>query len=315
MGQPALQTIPGWETLAERIPVGEAAEPVPAATLPIETERGERWISISGVEFFGGTVYAFRDLTEVRRLEELKADFLSTASHELRTPLAAVYGAAQTLRRHDFALDDSGRDRFISLIVEESERLALIVNDILLANQLELGRVDLANEPFDAVELAERVVESVRIHAPTGIHFDVVATEPAVFLVADRDRVQQVLTNLVENAMKYSPDGGRVGLGVETAGGNVRFHVRDEGLGIPVDEHARIFDKFYRLDPGMTRGVGGTGLGLYICSELVERMGGRIWVESRENVGSSFFVEIPAGDSRPQRTLAPAGRESTDGAG
>jgi len=310
VGHPAAQAIPGWETFAERIPVGEAAEPAAAATLPIETERGERWISISGVEFFGGTVYAFRDLTEVRRLEELKADFLSTASHELRTPLAAVYGAAQTLRRHDFALDDTGRDRFISLIVDESERLASIVNDILLANQLELGRVDLANEPFDAVELAGRVVEAVSMHAPPGIQFDVEPAEPAVFLVADRDRVTQVLTNLVENAMKYSPDGGRIRLGVEPVGGNVRFRVHDEGLGIPVDEHARIFDKFYRLDPGMTRGVGGTGLGLYICSELVERMGGRIWVESRENVGSSFFVELPAGDTRPQRTLAPAGREN-----
>ena len=312
VGQPAAQSIPGWESLAERIPVGEAAEPVPAATLPIETERGERWLSISGVEFFGGTVYAFRDLTEVRRLEELKADFLSTASHELRTPLAAVYGAAQTLRRHDFALDETGRERFISMIVDESERLAQIVNEILLANQLGLGRVDLLNEPFDAVELAERVGEAATLHAPPGIHLDVEASEP-VLVVADRDRVRQVLMNLVENAMKYSPDGGRIELGVVPAGSNVRFHVRDEGLGIPADEHVRIFDKFYRLDPGMTRGVGGTGLGLYICSELVERMGGRIWLESSENTGSAFFVEIPSGDSRAaQGTLAPAGRVTTD---
>jgi two-component system, OmpR family, sensor histidine kinase VicK len=150
----------------------------------------------------------------------------------------------------------------------------------------------------------------VRMHAPPGIDFELEPAEPAVFLVADRDRVTQVLTNLVENAMKYSPDGGRIELGVEPDGSNVRFHVRDEGLGIPAEEHARIFDKFYRLDPGMTRGVGGTGLGLYICSELVERMGGRIWVESRENVGSSFFVELPTGDSRPQRPLLPAGREN-----
>ena len=152
----------------------------------------------------------------------------------------------------------------------------------------------------------------MRIHAPPGIHFEVESTEAAVFVVADRDRVRQVLMNLVENAMKYSPDGGRIELGVEPTGSNARFRVRDEGLGIPADEHARIFDKFYRLDPGMTRGVGGTGLGLYICSELVERMGGRIWVESREGVGSAFFFEIPAGDTRAQRPLAPAGRESTD---
>src|SRR5438067_1694055 len=152
--RPGSDAIPGWEGLAERIPVRRAPEESAAAiTLPVETVRGERWISISGVEFFGGTVYAFRDLTEDRRLEELKADFLATASHELRTPLAAVYGAAQTLRRHDFALDEAGRDRFLSLIVEESERLSRIVNEILLANQLEAGRLDLATEPFDPTEL------------------------------------------------------------------------------------------------------------------------------------------------------------------
>jgi PAS domain S-box-containing protein len=312
VGVPAVQAVPGWEALAERIPVGEAAEPVPAATLPIETDRGERWISISGVEFFGGTVYAFRDLTEVRRLEELKADFLATASHELRTPLAAVYGAAQTLSKHDFALDETGRERFISLIVEESDRLGRIVNEILLANQLELGRVDLANEPFDGVELAERVAESVRTHAPSGIDLAVEAQDPSIPVVADRDRVRQVMTNLVENAIKYSPDGGRIELGIEVVDSSVRFRVRDEGLGIPAEEHARIFDKFYRLDPGMTRGVGGTGLGLYICSELLERMGGRIWVESTEDVGSSFFFELPAGGSRPQRTLVQASRENAD---
>ncbi len=310
VGKPAAQSIPAWETLAERIPVGKAQEPATAATLPVETALGERWISISGVEFFGGTVYAFRDLTEARRLEELKADFLATASHELRTPLAAVYGAAQTLRRHDFALDEAGRERFIALIVDESERLGRIVNEILLANQLELGRVDFTGDAFDAVDLVERVAEAASIHAPPGIELDVQAPEPVPSVAADRDKVRQVLMNLVENAMKYSPDGGRIELGVESVDSVARFRVLDEGLGIPTEEHARIFDKFYRLDPGMTRGVGGTGLGLYICNELVERMGGRIWVESRDSRGSAFFFEIPAGDERVERGLAPARNSS-----
>jgi PAS domain S-box-containing protein len=311
IGQPAAHRIAGWESLAERIPVGNTSDPPSAATLPLETERGERWISVSGVEFFGGTVYAFRDLTESRRLEELKADFLSTASHELRTPLAAVYGAAQTLRRHDFALDESGRARFIELIVDESERLGRIVNEILLANQLELGLLDLATESFDAVELVKRVVEAARIHTPPGIDVDVAASETAPAVAADRDKVRQILTNLVENAIKYSPDGGRIEIGVEAVDSVVQFVVRDEGLGIPPDEQALIFDKFYRLDPDMTRGVGGTGLGLYICSELVERMGGRIWVESRDPAGSAFFFEIPADGTRPQRAASPAGPEAT----
>jgi len=311
LAHPATDAIPGWEALAERIPVRRAPDDsVPAATLPVETERGERWISISGVEFFGGTVYAFRDLTEDRRLEELKADFLSTASHELRTPLAAVYGAAQTLRRHDFALDEAGRDRFISMIVDESERLGRIVNEILLANQLELGRVDLATETFDPAELVERVADAARIHAPPGIELELDAPDLVPPVAADRDKVQQILTNLVENAIKYSPDGGRIELGVEPADRAARFRVCDEGLGVPTEEQARIFDKFYRLDPEMMRGVGGTGLGLYICSELVERMGGQIWIESRETGGSAFFFEIPYGEvpgSRPVQTARQTG--------
>jgi PAS domain S-box-containing protein len=311
VGKAAVQGIHGWEGLAERIPVGVGASDLPEpATLPLETDRGERWISISGVEFFGGTVYAFRDLTETRRLEEMKAEFLSTASHELRTPLAAVYGAAQTLKRHDFALDESGRSRFITLIVDESERLGRIVNEILLANQLEVGVLDLATEPFDAVELVERVVEAMRLHAPPGIEIELTAHDGAPAVAADRDKVRQVLNNLVENAMKYSPDGGRIELAIERRDSMVRFAVRDEGLGIPIDEQARIFDKFYRLDPNLTRGVGGTGLGLYICSELVGRMGGRIWVETREPHGSAFMFELPADDTRGPRSLAPA-REAT----
>jgi two-component system, OmpR family, phosphate regulon sensor histidine kinase PhoR len=294
LGRPAAEAFPGWQEISERIPAGTTQEPVRAEALPLETGHGERWISISGVEFFGGTVYAFRDITEEHRLDELKAEFIATASHELRTPLAAVYGAAQTLRRHDFALDDAGRARFISLIVDESEQLARIVNQILLANQLEVGRLDLVTEPFDAPDLLERVVEAAQTHAPPQITFEVLKAEHVPPVAADKDRVRQILVNLVENAVKYSPGGGRIELAVEPADGAVQFHVADEGLGIPAEERPRIFEKFYRLDPDMTQGVGGTGLGLYICSELVERMGGRIWVESKEGKGSAFFFELPA---------------------
>jgi PAS domain S-box-containing protein len=313
VGRDAADVIPEWETLTERIPVGPGSEPAQAETLPLETDHGERWISISGVEFFGGTVYAFRDLTESRRLDQLKAEFVATASHELRTPLAAVYGAAQTLRRHDFALDEAGRERFLSLIVDESERLGRIVNDILLANQLDIGSVDLQNDVFEPGDLVERVVEAARAYAPSAVALET-TTEPSLPPVAsDRDRVRQVLANLVENAIKYSPHGGRVEVGAVPAGNMVRFHVRDEGLGIPADEQKRVFDKFYRLDPAMTEGVGGIGLGLYICNELVQRMGGRIWVESEGDSGSTFLFEIPATESRGARPLVREGLDARDG--
>jgi PAS domain S-box-containing protein len=313
IGRAATDAIPGWDQIAERVPIGPARQPGAAEALPLETERGERWISISGVEFFGGTVYAFRDITDAHRLDELQAEFISTASHELRTPLAAVYGAAQTLRRHDFALDEAGRERFISLIVDESERLGRIVNQILLANQLDVGRLDLVEEPFDAHELLERVSEATRTHIPPHIDLELNVADAIPPVAADKDRVRQILVNLVENAIKYSPDGGTIELGVEAIDGMVLFRVVDEGLGIPDEERGRVFEKFYRLDPDMTRGIGGTGLGLYICSELVERMGGRIWVESRDERGSAFYFELPAvGPARlPARTREPSGIERT----
>jgi PAS domain S-box-containing protein len=292
VGRTVGEAIPHWDQLVHRIPTGPAGSPAAAEAVPLETERGERWISISGVQFFGGTVFAFRDITDAHRLDELQAEFIATASHELRTPLAAVYGAAQTLRRHDFALDEAGRERFISLIVDESERLGRIVNQILLANQLERGRVDLEPEAFDGPDLLERVAEAARTHAPPHITLTVVAGEsPPV--AADKDHVRQILINLVENAIKYSPDGGSIELGLEMVDHHAVFRVVDEGIGIPEDEQPRVFEKFYRLDPQMTRGIGGTGLGLYICSALVERMGGRIWVESRHGKGSAFSFEIP----------------------
>jgi two-component system phosphate regulon sensor histidine kinase PhoR len=292
VGRHAVDVIPDWHTLAPRIPVG-GAEPVQPETLPMATDYGERWISISGVEFFDGTVYALRDLTEVRRLEQLKAEFVATASHELRTPLAAVYGAAQTLRRHDFALDEGGRERFVSLIVEESERLGRIVNDILLANQLDIGSLDLRSETFDPKDLVDRVVEATRAHAPPAITVEAASGPPPPSLASDRDRLRQVLVNLVENAIKYSPNGGEVRIELEPVNGRMRFSVSDHGLGIPASEHGRIFEKFYRLDPNLTRGVGGTGLGLYISREIVRRLDGRIWVESEAGRGSTFTFDLP----------------------
>jgi PAS domain S-box-containing protein len=298
IGRAAADAIHGWEESVDTIPIAATPDPGHAeVVIPLETERGERWVAIAGVQFFGGTVYAFRDLTDVRRLEELKASFIATASHELRTPLAAVYGAAQTLLRHDFALDEGGRDRFVSLIADESERLGRIVNEILLASQLDAGRLDLEAEPFDASELVERVVEATRAYAPPGVHVEGRVPNDMPLVEADRDKVRQVLVNLVENAIKYSPDGGRVEVAVEPHDENVVFRVQDEGLGIPSDEQSMVFEKFYRVDPHMTRGVGGTGLGLYICNELVSRMGGHIWLESKPGEGSTFLFELPSAPS------------------
>ena len=120
-------------------------------------------------------------------------------------------------------------------------------------------------------------------------------------VVADPGQLRQVLVNLLDNAIKYSPEGGVVAISVTNGDSAIRFSIEDSGLGIPASEHRRIFEKFYRLDPDMTRGIGGTGLGLYICRELVRRMDGKIWVESKLDEGSTFVVELPAAEQKPER--------------
>jgi signal transduction histidine kinase len=223
----------------------------------------------------------------------LKSDFVSTISHELRTPLAAIYGAALTLRREDVLLGEPQRAGLLEVIASESDRLARIVNDILWVSRLESGGMQTKVETCDGVELARSVVEAARNYVPPSIKLKLTAPKVTPPIEADPDKARQVLTNLIDNAIKYSPDGGRVTVEITVEGQRLRYAVRDEGLGVPPAEHRRIFEKFYRLDPGLTRGVGGTGLGLYISRELLDRMGGRIWVESSGTGGSTFVAELP----------------------
>ncbi|HZT85272.1 MAG TPA: PAS domain S-box protein [Gaiellaceae bacterium] len=298
LGRPIAELLGDWQSLQSRIPV--ASEPQAggasrAQTLPVVVQGEERWLSISAVRFPGGTVYAFRDVTDERAVEQMKTDFVSTVSHELRTPLAAIYGAAMTLRRRDVVVEEAQRDRLLEVVSSEADRLARIVNDILWASRLESGRMSIAIERCDAAAIAGEVVDVLRSRAPEGTEVVVRRARGLPPVAADPDKLRQILTNLIDNAIKYSPDGGRVEVEISRSGGRVRFRVTDEGLGIPPAEHDRIFEKFFRLDPNLTRGVGGTGLGLYISRELVLRMNGRIWIDSDGRTGSSFFVELPVG--------------------
>jgi PAS domain S-box-containing protein len=315
VGRRIRDLIPGWDEIAALIPLaGGPGEPVRAETVPVEIEGREIWASGSGVGFDEGTVYAFRDLTEERALEQMRSEFVATVSHELRTPLAAIYGAALTIRRSDLELGDDLRNHLLEVIAAESNRLASIIEDLLLASHLDSGRLHLAIEACDPRSLAEAVLEAADTHLPENIQLLLEADGELPQVRADPNQLRQVLGNLVDNAVKYSPDGGDVRVRIEGAGGSVRFSVTDSGLGIPVAEQRRIFEKFYRLDPNMTRGIGGTGLGLYISSELVRRFDGRIWVDSREGEGSTFHVELPAATPRARRraTSRPDRRRPVD---
>jgi PAS domain S-box-containing protein len=290
------EVVPDWQTVRDRVFTAPDLAPKSrrAEMLPIEIKGSERWLSISAARFAGGTVYAFRDMTEERAVEQLKSDFVSTVSHELRTPLAAIYGAALTLQRDDVRLEDSQRSGLLDVISSEADRLARIVNDILWASRLDSGQMAIAIERCDAAALTSLVVDAVRTHVPANVSVVLESPEGLPPVAADPDKLRQVLTNLVDNAVKYSPDGGRVRVALSHVGSRIRFRVEDQGLGIPPAEQSRIFEKFFRLDPNLTRGVGGTGLGLYICRELVHRMHGRIWVVSDGRRGSTFTVELPA---------------------
>jgi len=254
----------------------------------------ERWLAISGVDFGEGAVYALQDVTDEHALEKTRSDFVATASHELRTPLAAVYGAVRTLRREDVELSEEHRAAFLDMIESESLRLSKIVGQILLAGQLDADAVELSISECDPVEIAADVIESASVHLPDGILLGLSA-EGARSIDCDEAKLKQVLVNLVDNAIKYSPDGGQVTIRLDQNGSGCLIEVADQGLGIPADEQERIFEKFYRLDPQQTKGVGGSGLGLYICRELVERMDGQLSVESEPGVGSRFQVALPTG--------------------
>jgi signal transduction histidine kinase len=225
-------------------------------------------------------------------------------SHEIRTPLAAVHGAALTLLRPDLTFSDELRDRLLAVVAEESDRLAQIVNDLLIASHLDSGRLPVSIESCDAKELAESVVEAANLSVPDGITVSLSAPARLPRVAADPGQLRQVLANLVDNAIKYSPGGGPVELRLARSDALMRFEVEDRGLGIPPNEHRRVFEKFYRLDPNMTYGVGGTGLGLYISRELVRTMDGRIWVDSKLGEGSTFLVEIPLA-RKPRGTRRP----------
>jgi PAS domain S-box-containing protein len=293
LGQPVDEVVPAWPSLTSHVPLaapgGSGGRPV---TVPLVLEGRELWVAVSGVDFGEGTVYALQDVTDEHALEKTRSDFVATASHELRTPLAAVYGAVRTLRREDVELSAEDRTTFLEMIESEALRLSHIVDQILLAGQLDADAVQLRLTESNPAEIAAGVIESASVHLPEGISLSLNADGGSA-IMCDENKLRQVLVNLLDNAIKYSPDGGKVGIRIEQNGALCLIEVSDEGLGIPSSEREKIFEKFYRLDPQQTKGVGGSGLGLYICRELVERMDGQLSVESEPGVGSRFRVALP----------------------
>ena len=291
LGRQAADAFPGWTEIVARVPVADGGSPARSVTLPVDIGRRDLWLSFVAVRGADGIVYTFRDLTGERRLEEEKSDFIATVSHELRTPMAAVYGAARTLLRRDVELPPDQAQTLLEMIASQAARLTQITEEVLLASRIDRGDVRLERERVDVVELTRATVDAMRPQLEAAdVELEVGAgLEPAI---GDRDRIQQVLVNLLDNAVKYG-GGGRVIVRIDRSAAGVRIAVEDAGPGIPPADIDRIFDKFYRGDPDLTRAPSGTGLGLYISRELVQRMGGRVDVRSEPGAGATFVVELP----------------------
>jgi PAS domain S-box-containing protein len=314
-----------WNSAAELItgvPASVALGRAPVDVLqrslesPDETARGERlvpitrgreevWLSVTEAVMrdplgaVAGRIFAFRDISGDRLVEQVKSDFVSTVSHELRTPLTSIYGFAETLLRQDVMFGEEERQTFLRYIASESQRLTSIVDTLLNVARLDTGdlQVDLAET--DVRDVVGQVVDTVTAAEANGHRFVVDLPAEPLAAKADPEKLRQVCSILVDNALRYSPDGGTVTVGAVRRQDMVEVSVADEGIGIPQSDQEQIFRKFYRgSDAELRAGAGGTGLGLFIARGLVTAMGGRIWVSSQEGEGSRFAFELPAAQER-----------------
>ncbi len=238
----------------------------------------------------GGAVVVLHDLTEVERVEKTRRDFIANVSHELRTPLTSIQGYAETL------LDSGGNGNtreFLEIIRKNASRMSRLTEDLLTLARVESGETEFALQPHSAAELLREAQQNFQeILKSSGMELEVAESTPAAVQV-DTDAIQQVLTNLIDNAAKYGAAGGRIVLGAREVEGRVEFYVRDFGAGITSEHLPRLFERFYRVDKARSRESGGTGLGLAIAKHIVLAHGGRIRVESALGHGSTFFFTLP----------------------
>ncbi|MFL5924098.1 MAG: GAF domain-containing protein [Gaiellaceae bacterium] len=281
----------------------ESGEDVPAGERLVSLRRGgeEIWLSLTEAVMrdpagaIAGRIFAFRDISAERVVEQMKSEFVSNVSRELRSPLTSIYGFAETLMRDDVLFGAEERATFLSYIASEAGRLTAIVDRLLAVARLDSGDLQVQLSPTDVGAVVSEVVAAARQSlAPDGLELALELPPEPLTVDADREKLRQIVMDLVENAVKYSPDGGMVRVRALRRDDSVEVSVEDEGIGIPQAEQTRIFAKFYRAEgDGRDLASGGTGLGLFIAKELLAAMRGRISVRSREGEGSTFSFSLP----------------------
>ena len=254
-----------------------------------------------------GAVVVLHDITELRKLERVRRDFVANVSHEFKTPLTAIQGFSETLLAG--AMDDpQNRERFLGIILEHSRRLARLTDDLLKLSSMDADRLELEIRRVSVSELIESCLETTH-HRAAEKEVAVELAQSAQTgelpdIAGDRRRLAEILQNLLDNATQYTLPGGRITVKAETRDADVIFTVSDTGIGIPKSDQSRIFERFYRVDAARSREAGGTGLGLAIAKHLVEVHGGRIWVDSEIGQGSQFHFSVPIFD--PERAMVRA---------
>ncbi|HEX3226210.1 MAG TPA: ATP-binding protein [Gaiellaceae bacterium] len=266
--------------------------------VPVTIDGDEHWVSPALSAFEGGRVLTVADATAGHRLERMRSEFVATASHELRTPLTTVFGGVQTLRAHRDVLTRGQQERLLQMMEQESSHLVEIVDQLLISAQLDRATLRIEASDFDVPSLCRAVVESAQLRVGDRNLIMLQAPGKMSSLHADSALVRQILVNLVDNAIKYSTRGDRIEVLVSDETTQVRVAVVDEGIGIPPSEQDRIFEKFYRVDPEMATGIGGSGLGLYISREIAQQMGGSLTMRSAPGRGSTFVLQLPR-DAEP----------------
>jgi two-component system phosphate regulon sensor histidine kinase PhoR len=258
----------------------------------------ERWLQINAAIINGndgrrlGSILVFHDLTRLKQLERTREEFVANVSHELRTPLSLIKGYAETL------LDSARNDpevagRFLKIIERNANRLDLLIQDLLTISSLESGRIKLNLQPVPLRPLVEKVLADFKSRANAkGVKL--VNDLPELTAMADVNRLEQVLANLVDNAIKYGRGQGTISIGGQKADGDqIEIFVQDDGPGIPPESLDRVFERFYRVDKARSREQGGTGLGLSIVKHIVQSHGGKVWVKSELGKGATFFFTLP----------------------
>lgn len=242
-----------------------------------------------------GAILEFHNLTRLKQLENTRQEFVANVSHELRTPLSLIKGFVETLLE-GAKNDPELATRFLQTIEKHTDRLTFLIEDLLTISRLESGQIVMNLHGVDLREEARRVIDDLQARAAEKKITLENLLSPGLLARADADRLQQVLFNLVENAIKYGTQEGRVSIGGKNVPENkVELWVRDDGPGIPAEAKERIFERFYRVDRARSRETGGTGLGLSIVKHIVQAHGGEVWVKSEVGAGTTFFFTLPHG--------------------